>query len=538
MTSSGAPVPRRGIQRREWIAWFTVLAVVTAAMVAIRGRLNEAHVTLAYLLVVQGGSARGGRPLGIALAFAAFLSFDVFFLPPFGTLTIQDPLNWLVLVAFLGTSILSAQLLYRAQAEADAARERAAEIDRLAALGAETLNVGRAEEALTAIVSVIRSSLHLDGCAVYTTDAKTRDVRLASQSGAAVEHSSASDRLVDWVVAEGTSAVEQVDGTTSVGAASTVLVAGGEPAARVRAFLRPLQVRGTTVGVLRISAGGGLALTPAQVRVLDALAYYAALGVERVRLSAEAERAVVLQEAHRAKDAVLASVSHDLRTPLTTIKGLAHEIAAGGDDRAGIIEEEADRLNVFVAQILDLSRITAGAAVTDIQPNEAEDLLGAAAQQVTGRLRGRELRIEVAADDGLLFGRFDFAQTLRALVNLIENAAKYSPPETPIDLSARRDGRWLVFSVADRGPGVPADQRERIFEPFYRRAEQPPDVGGVGLGLSIARGIAEAQGGSVGLSGREGGGSVFELRVPAIATEELAASPELLGDDTESLRRR
>jgi two-component system sensor histidine kinase KdpD len=148
------------------------------------------------------------------------------------------------------------------------------------------------------------------------------------------------------------------------------------------------------------------------------------------------------------------------------------------------------------------------------------------------------LRIEVAADDGLLFGRFDFAQTLRALVNLIENAAKYSPPETPIDLSARRDGRWLVFSVADRGPGVPADQRERVFEPFYRRAEQPPDVGGVGLGLSIARGIAEAQGGSVGLTDREGGGSVFELRVPAIATEELAASPELLGDDTESLRRR
>jgi two-component system sensor histidine kinase KdpD len=164
--------------------------------------------------------------------------------------------------------------------------------------------------------------------------------------------------------------------------------------------------------------------------------------------------------------------------------------------------------------------------------------LGAAAQQVTGRLRGRELRIDVSADDGLLFGRFDFAQTLRALVNLIENAAKYSPDGAPIDLSARRDGRWLDFAVADRGPGVPPDQRDRIFEPFYRRGDQPPDVGGVGLGLSIARGIADAQAGGIDIADRPGGGSVFELRVPAIATEELSAAPEIAGDDTETLRRR
>ena len=128
---------------------------------------NEAHVTLAYLLIVQGGSARGGRPLGLALAAVAFVCFDLFFLPPFGTLTLQDPLNWLVLAAFLATSVLSAQLLYRAQGEAAIAHERAAEIDKLAALGAETLNVGRAEEALTAIVSVIRSSLHVDECGVF-----------------------------------------------------------------------------------------------------------------------------------------------------------------------------------------------------------------------------------------------------------------------------------------------------------------------------------------------------------------------------------
>jgi two-component system sensor histidine kinase KdpD len=240
------------------------------------------------------------------------------------------------------------------------------------------------------------------------------------------------------------------------------------------------------------------------------------LGAERVRRAAAAERARSLEESHRDKDVMLAAVSHDLRTPLTTIKGLAHEIAASGDERAEVIEEEADRLNTFVGKLLDLSRVTTGGSSLDIQPNEAEDLLGAAAQQVQGRMNGRPLRIHIQAADALLFGRFDFAQSLRALVNLIENASKYSPTDAAIDIGARRDGASLLFWVADRGAGVSESERERIFQPFYRRVAGGPDVGGAGLGLSIARGIAEAQGGSVTLAPREGGGSVFTLAVPAI----------------------
>ena len=341
-------------RRLEWAGWFGLLALVTAILISIRPHLNGTYVALAYLLVVQGGSARRGRPLGLALAFAAFLSFDYFFLPPFGTLTIQEPLNWFVLLAFLATSVVSAQLLYRAQTEAAGAQ--------------------------------------------------------------------------------------------------------------------------------------------------------------------------LLQEAHLAKDAILASVSHDLRTPLTTIKGLAHEIAAGGDDRADVIEEEADRLARFVAQMLDLSRITTGAAAANIQANEAEDLLGAAVQQVTGRLAGRELHVTTDSSEALLFGKFDFSETLRAVVNLIDNAVKYSPAAAPIDLSAKLEGDWLVFSVADRGPGVPRAERERIFEPFYRKPgvrSGSPDVGGAGLGLSIARGIAAAQGGGLDVADRPGGGSVFSLRVPAIPSAAL-----------------
>jgi two-component system sensor histidine kinase KdpD len=496
------------IGRVEWVGWFTLLVIATAAMIAIRTRLNQAHVALAYLLVVQGGSARGGRPLGIALAAVAFVCFDLFFLPPYGTFVVQDPLNWLVLVAFLGTSIVSAQLLYRAQSEASNARQRAEEIDRFAALGAETLNVARAEDALTAIVSVIRKTLPIDACDVFTATTPPRD------------------KLVAWVMSEGEGAIEHVDGTTRVGVSLDLLGRVGDDGAPTRAILRPLQVRGSTVGVLRIACSSGLALTPEHRRILDALSYYAALGVERTRLTAEAERATALQEAHKAKDAVLASVSHDLRTPLTTIKGLAHEIAKGGDDRAAIIEDEADRLNMFVAQMLDLSRIASGSAVSDVQPNEAEDLLGAAAQRVAGQLGAHDLRIQVDRDGPLLFGRFDFAQTLRALVNLIENAAKYSPADTAIDLAARRNGEWLEFAVADRGRGVADGERDRIFESFYRPTGTLPDVAGSGLGLSIAQGIAKAQGGSIEVAARAGGGSVFTLRVLAMSDADLQLDAE------------
>jgi two-component system sensor histidine kinase KdpD len=512
----------------EGIAWFGLLAVVTAILISIRPHLNATYVALAYLLVVQGGSARRGRPLGLALAAVAFLSFDYFFLPPFGTLTIQDPLNWFVLLAFLATGVLSAQLLYRAQAEAADARQRAAEIDRLASLGAETLSTARAEDALAAIASVIRVSLSIDSSAVYVADAASHELRLAAQSGLPVDGPATDLALVEWAAREGRNAAERVDGS-SVRDASSELISAQDPprdAPRVRAFVRPLQARGRTVGVLRIARAAGLSASAAEIRVLDALAYYAALGIERSRLVAEAEQAQLLQEAHRAKDAVLASVSHDLRTPLTTIKGLAHEIAAGGDERADVIEEEADRLARFVAQMLDLSRIATGAAASNIQPNEAEDLLGAAVQQVTGRLAGRELRVTTDSTEALLFGSFDFSETLRAVVNLIDNAVKYSPAGAPIDLSARLDGEWLVFAVADRGPGVPRSERERIFEPFYRKPAArsgggSPDVGGAGLGLSIARGIAAAQGGGLDLEDRPGGGSVFSLRVPAIPSAAL-----------------
>lgn len=327
---------------RVWLLWIALLALVTAAMLPFRGVLTETHVALAYLLLVLFAGARAGRAIAFAISLLAFVSFDLFFLPPFGTLVLANPLHWFVLAAFLAASVVATQLFERSRT------------------------------------------------------------------------------------------------------------------------------------------------------------------------------AAALHESVRARDAVIASLSHDLRTPLTTIKALAHDLSADGDDRALTIEEEADRLHSLVADLLDLSRLNSGAEQLTIEPNEAEDLLGVALQRISTQSNGREIRVKLDEQHPLLFGRFDFAQSLRIVVNLLDNALKYSPPNQPLDVAVQRDGPWLSFVVADRGSGVPHAERDRIFEPFYRPPGVQADTHGAGLGLSISRALAQAQHGSLTVAPRDGGGSVFTLRLPAI----------------------
>jgi two-component system sensor histidine kinase KdpD len=527
----------------ERIAWLAALGVVTAGMVRVRGSLTAAHVVLAYLLVVLGASARGGRALGLAVAVVAFGCFNFFFVPPYHTLAVAARLDWLVLGAFLATSAVAAQLLARAQAEAAEARQRAVEVDRLATLGAEALNAGRAEEALGAVADVIRTTLGLERAEVYLRGAAPPGIALAAASGAAPggppdawvaggapgappPAAPDGDRLVAWVAERGLPAAERPDGTLRFGHGGSDDRGDGEGAdfdpSGARVLVLPLRVRDRTVGALRLVHATALPLDAPRRRFLRALSYYAALGAERVRLLADAEHAEALREADRLKDALLASVSHDLRTPLTTIKALAHELRAdGGDERAATIEEEADRLNRFVADLLDLSRLAGGALAVTPEITAAEDLLGAALQRVSGALGDRTVDVSLDPTEPLLLGRFDFVHSLRVLVNLLENAVKYSPADAPVELAARRAGAALEFVVSDRGPGVPSPEREAVFQPFYRPAGSPSDAGGAGLGLSIARRLAEAQGGTLRYEPRAGGGSRFVLAVPAIDAAEL-----------------
>jgi two-component system sensor histidine kinase KdpD len=507
----------RGGGALEWAAWAGALAAVTAAMIPVRVHLDKAHVALVYLLLVLAAGTRGPRIRGLLLALLSFLCFNFFFLPPYGTFAIRDPLDWLVLFTFLVVASVATHLLFRARREADQARLRAEEIERLSTLGAETLNAGRAEDALHAIAEVIRRTLEVDACEIWLRDGGDDRLALAARAAVADARERRDPAAMAALAAErGDAVIEQADGTTRLA------VAGGgrgeveiPNAPGARGLSLPLRVRGRTVGVLRVARAEGMALTPAQCRFFAVLAYYAALGAERVRLAADAEHAEALREADRLKDALLASVSHDLRTPLTTIKALAHDLGDDGDDRAVIIEEEADRLNRFVADLLDLSRLNAGELRVSPEIVAAEDLVGAALQRVSGSLGGREIRVDLHPDEPLLLGRMDFVQSLRVLVNLLENAHKYAPPGTPIELTAAREGEVLAIRVADRGPGVPDEERARIFEPFYRRLDGVADAGGAGLGLSIARRIAEAQGGTLRHEPRPGGGSVFVFSLPS-----------------------
>jgi len=242
------------------------------------------------------------------------------------------------------------------------------------------------------------------------------------------------------------------------------------------------------------------------------------LAAERTRLMAEAEHAQALREADRLKDVVLASVSHDLRTPLTTIKMLAEEGARRGEPRALAIDEQADRLGRLVADLLDLSRLKGGALPVHSELNMAEDLVGAALRQLAGLLKDRTVETRIDLTEPALVGRFDFVHSLRILTNLLANAAQHTPRDSPIELSVQRESEALAFAVADRGPGIPLPERERIFEPFYRPAGATADAGGAGLGLAIARRLAELQGGTVEYAERPGGGSIFVMRLPADST--------------------
>jgi two-component system sensor histidine kinase KdpD len=459
-----------------WVVWVLLMIVATAVMVHVRDRIDQVHVVLIYLLLILGASASGGRLLALPLACAGFLLIDYYFQPPYGHIGDGKPLDWVALSAFLLTAIVATHLLVRAQTEAEEADRRAVEIASLARLGSETLSAGRAEDALVRIAEVIQTTIGM------------ADVSIVARDGP--KHADENRRTPALV---------------------------GIPPARQKIANASivLSIQGRVVGELRLANPSPVALDPAQRRFLDAIAYYAALAVDRVRLVAEAEHAEALREADRLKDIVLASVSHDLRTPLTTIKALAQSEAMQGNRSAAAIEEQADRLTRLVSDLLDLSRLKGGGYSAVAELNTAEDLIGAAVRQTRGLFGDRHLRTVIDLRSPALVGYFDFSQSLRVLANLLENAVRYSPAAGSIELGARRDGDQLVFTVTDRGPGIAESDVLRVFEPFYRAASAAPDAGRAGLGLSIARTLAEIQGGSLTYEQRDGGGSIFSLRLPA-----------------------
>jgi len=298
-----------------------------------------------------------------------------------------------------------------------------------------------------------------------------------------------------------------------------------------RLFL-PLRTGSGPVGVLGIDRDApGPLLTPDERRLLDALCDQAAVAIERISLARGLDEARVLAETERLRGALLTSISHDLRTPLASILGAVSSLrsfperygAAEREELLTTLQEEAERLNRFVANLLDMTRIESGAIELKLELIDVAEIVGSALQRAGNVLAGH--RVEVAIDAGLPMLRLDAVLFEQVLFNLLDNAAKYSPADSRIDIRASRDGELVEIEVVDEGPGIPPADFERIFDKFYRVHAQDRRRAGTGLGLAICRGFVEALGGwIVARNRRDRSGAVLMIRMPVVP--EIAAKRE------------
>jgi two-component system sensor histidine kinase KdpD len=263
----------------------------------------------------------------------------------------------------------------------------------------------------------------------------------------------------------------------------------------------------------------GSFLTPEQRLTLAAFANQAALAIESAILAEQARQAELLQTTEKLQTALLNSISHDLRTPLVSITGA---LSALDDDessldnvsRKALIENargEADRLNRLVGNLLSMTRIESGAIKLHLEPGDIQDLVGTALEQLGARIENHNVKVNVPMDFPLV--PMDFTLMVQVIVNLLENAVKYSPENSLIEISSTLDGEKIRVQIADRGVGIPIEDLTRIFDKFYR-VQRPENVSGTGLGLSISKGIIEVHHGNIYASTREGGGTIITIELP------------------------
>jgi two-component system sensor histidine kinase KdpD len=293
----------------------------------------------------------------------------------------------------------------------------------------------------------------------------------------------------------------------------------------------PLRVAGTVVGVLQVVGGmEAQVFTTDEVRLLEAFADEAALAVDRDRLLREASRVQALQQTDQLKSALLSAVSHDLRTPLASIKAsvsslLQKDVSWDEGSRREFltaIDEETDRLTRLVGNLLDLSRIEGGALRPEMDWYDIAELLETVVARMERSISSHHLKLTMADDIGEV--TLDYVQISQVLTNLIENAAHAAPAGTTIEVIARRRGGEVELIVEDEGPGIPLEERQRIFDKFYRLATAGHKGSGSGLGLAISKGFVEAHGGTIRAEAAAGGGARFVVTLPA---PKVRAQPEL-----------
>ncbi|HZM40905.1 MAG TPA: ATP-binding protein [Acidimicrobiales bacterium] len=455
-----ALAPRRRLL--GWLLAATGLIVLSTVLSHTREHVSLPSILLLYLLLVVLVATVGGLAPALVTAVVGFLLVNRLFTPPIHTWTINQPENIFALTVFLAVAVVVSALVAAAARRSAEAARAAAEAETLAGLAGTVIE----PDPLPVLVDHLRRTFGLRGAAL----------------------------------------LREADGGWQVEAAS-----GPEPPTVPGGSDQTRPLGGGLVLALR---GGGLAAE--DLRVLNAFVAQLAAAIDRRRVGAQAAQAAALTEADELRSALLQAVSHDLRTPLAGIKASASSLRSGidwseadRDEFLRTIEDETDRLATLVGNLLDMSRIQAGAVAPVTRAVGLEEVVPAA---VAG-LGPRAQIVDVAVPESLPPVEADPALLERVVANLVDNAVAHSPPDAPVRVEAGEVGDRVLLRIVDRGPGIPASERERVFQPFQRTGDRrrSPRGAGVGLGLAVARGFTQAMGGDLVVDDTPGGGTTMVL---------------------------
>jgi two-component system sensor histidine kinase KdpD len=462
---------------QRYLASIAAVAAATLVLAWLIPAARQANIALLYLLVVLISATIFGRGPAILASALAFLAFNFFFVPPLHTFVVANPQDVLALLTFLVVAIITSSLAGRARAQADTAERRAAELAALYDLSQAISTEIDLERILPVVAQTTARLLHVPACSVLLYNASGRLVERATF--------------------------------------------GSEPVTPFRRVDMFLRVGQRVLGVLRVTQRSlHDTASPAEHKLLETIAGQVVLLLERARLVEEASHTRALAESEHLKSALLSSVSHDLRTPLSVIKGavtnlLDDSVAWNQTARRELLSamnDETDRLNRLVGNLLEMSRIEAGALHSIRSWQDIGELITVVIERMQPRLGGRV--VTAAVPDDLPLVPVSYTQIEQVLTNLIENAAKYTPDGSPIAVSARGTPGALEIEVRDNGPGIPAGMGTRIFDKFVRAIGPEQHSDGSGLGLAICKGIVEAHGGRIWVENLPAGGARFVFTLP------------------------
>lgn len=446
--------------------------------------VNPTTVALTFLLGILFVANRLGLRYSIFMSFLAALAFNFFFFPPVGTFTIADTQNWVALFAFLTAAILASRLSERIKREAYAADQRRREVERLYDFSQLILTSDSLADLLNAIPGHISASFQNESVDMYLLES---DRVYRSPSGAR--------NIPD----------EELQAVASRGEARCDLA-------------NHLCVAPLMLGVRSVGAIGIAGNLPSR-ETIDALGSVIALAIERSTTAEHLARTEAARQSERLRSALLDSVTHDLRTPLTAITASITSLRSGTvhepevkDEMLAIIEEESARLNHLIGQAVEMAQLDSQQVQPQLETAQMKDAVQGAVAECQPLLETHS--VEVRLPPSLPAVRMDIHWIRKVLHHLLENAAKYSEAGRPILISAEVKGTFLVTSVADRGSGIDGFEKSFIFEKFYRGQSQRYRVQGTGMGLAIVKAIVEAHGGTVDVTSQRGLGSVFSFSLP------------------------